>query len=47
MKKDKNMNMPLEGLPDGRELRVERRFVSERKTYDMLKSLIRAHTEPA
>lgn len=47
MKKDKNMNTALDGLASGRELRVERRFASERKTRDMLQSLIRAHAEPA
>ena len=41
----------LDGMPDKgtatREIRVERRFDSDRSVKDMLKSLIRAHFESA
>lgn len=47
MRKDRDMNTALDGVASGRELRVERRFASERKTRDMLQSLIRAHAELA
>ena len=33
--------------PTAREIRVERRFSSERQSRDMLKSLIRAHSQLA
>lgn len=43
MQKGKNVNVTLDGLPNGRELRVERRFASERNTRNMLQNLIRIH----
>lgn len=47
MRKKPEMTVPLEVNLMTREVRVERRFLSERSTKDMLKSLIRAHAEPA
>jgi len=47
MRKGNSADLPVEVPASGRELRVERRFGSERKTRDMLQSLIRAHAEPA
>jgi len=47
MRKGNSADHPVEVPASRRELRVERRFGSERKTRDMLQSLIRAHAEPA
>lgn len=47
MRREGSVVLSAEVPASGRELRVERRFGSERKTRDMLQSLIRAHAEPA
>ena len=46
MRKENPEVLSMEVPASGRELRVERRFASERKTRDMLQSLIRAHAGP-
>lgn len=43
MKTTQSAVRPEKGNVPGREIRVERRFLSERKTKEMLQSLIRAH----
>lgn len=47
MRKELSAEAMAEVAVSGREVRVERRFSSERKTCDMLQSLIRAHVQPA
>lgn len=46
MRKELSAEALAEVAVSGREVRVERRFSSERKTRDMLQGLIRAHIQP-
>jgi hypothetical protein len=46
MRDDKSANAVLDGLTNKKDLRVERKFASERRSRDMLQSLIRAHVGP-
>ena len=43
MQNNKSTNAVLDGLINRKDLRVERKFASDRQSRDMLRSLIRAH----
>ena len=46
MRDEKSANAVLDGLTNKKDLRVVQKFASERRSREMLQSLIRAHVGP-